>query len=412
VIIVEQPQRINIIDQLRGFSLLGILLANMLIFQYGLFGKDELHLFHPGTADTAAHSLLRIFVEGSFMPIFTFLFGYGMIKMKDSLHAKGLKAGRHLIRRALFLIAAGLLHSQFLWDGDILFFYGTMMFFLLIFMNRKAKTLLVWGIVLLTLFGLIGLVPADSGSAAMLQANQLHTENYVKETIALYGSGTYSEIMNHRDHADPFGEMDGGFILFALLLAPLLTAPLFLFGMAAANRNRFVHHEQERGSNSMRAAILIPAGLLLKTAGVLLEGYDWSTACLIIGANLLALGFIFALASMFSRIQSSVWAARFAAVGRMSLTNYLLQTVICTTLFYGYGLGWFGKIGVIAGCLLALAIYTAQLLFSSWFLARFKSGPVERLLRMWTYFTWTGKAKRPRQAGIAAPAASPSQPQA
>lgn len=408
---MEQPQRINIIDQMRGFSLLGILLANMLIFQYGLFGKDELHLFNPEPVDTAVHSLLRIFVEGSFMPIFTFLFGYGMIKMKDSLHARGLKAGRHLLRRALFLIAAGLLHSQFLWDGDILFFYGIMVFFLLIFMNRKAKTLVIWGIILLTLISLAGLMPVDGDSAAMLHENQLHTENYVKETIALYGSGTYSEIMQHRNHADPFGGMDEGFIMFAILLAPLLTAPLFLFGMAAAKRNRFVHHEQERKSNSMRAAILIPAGVLLKTAGVLLESYEWSATSLIIGSNLLALGYVFALASVFSRVRSSIWPARFAAVGRMSLTNYLLQTVICTTLFYGYGLGWFGKIGVIAGCLLALVLYTAQLFFSSWYLVRYQSGPVERLLRMWTYLTWSGKAKRPRQTGVAE-AAPPSQPQA
>ncbi|TQR34813.1 DUF418 domain-containing protein [Brevibacillus brevis] len=66
---------------------------------------------------------------------------------------------------------------------------------------------------------------------------------------------------------------------------------------------------------------------------------------------------------------------------------------ICTTIFYGYGLGWFGKLGVLAGCGLTLVIYTAQLFASHWYLTRFSSGPIEKLLRMWTYFSFNGKPK-------------------
>ena len=94
----EGKERVRIIDVIRGFSLLGILMANMLIFQYGLYGKDKLGLFHPSAWDIGAHKLLQIMIEGSFMPIFMFLFGYGLYKMKDSLVSKGLKYKRYLSR--------------------------------------------------------------------------------------------------------------------------------------------------------------------------------------------------------------------------------------------------------------------------------------------------------------------------
>lgn len=121
---MNSNKRSTAVDAIRGLSLLGILMANMLIFQYGMFGKDELHFFQPSTLDLISHDMLKVFVEGSFMPIFTFLFGYSMIKMRESLIGKGLKYGRSFFRRSVLLIVLGLLHSIFIWEGDILLFYG------------------------------------------------------------------------------------------------------------------------------------------------------------------------------------------------------------------------------------------------------------------------------------------------
>ncbi len=138
----SKQNRIHIIDGLRGFSLFGILMANLLIFQYGIWGKDEIELYAISVFDTGIYKLVKILIESSFMPIFTFLFGFSMIKMKESLEAKGLGTKRYFARRFLLLLVLGTLHSEFLWEGDILGFYGMMGFFLLLFMNRKPKTLL------------------------------------------------------------------------------------------------------------------------------------------------------------------------------------------------------------------------------------------------------------------------------
>ncbi|MGV2644066.1 DUF418 domain-containing protein, partial [Clostridium perfringens] len=94
----------------------------------------------------------------------------------------------------------------------------------------------------------------------------------------------------------------------------------------------------------------------------------------------------------FSSKQSVIIRA-FEAVGRMSLTNYLTQSVVCVLIFYGFGLGMFGKLGVLQGALLAILIYAVLATGSLLWLKRFHGGPIERLLRIGTYWSWSGRAK-------------------
>lgn len=104
-------KRISFIDGVRGFSLLGILLANILIFQFGMYGKDELK--NLSALDTGALYFVKIFIEGSSMPIFTLLFGYSLIKFIESIRKKKNKSRWTILRRAIGLIAIGWIHSTF-----------------------------------------------------------------------------------------------------------------------------------------------------------------------------------------------------------------------------------------------------------------------------------------------------------
>ncbi|MEK8127036.1 DUF418 domain-containing protein [Paenibacillus filicis] len=389
----EMRRRVGMIDALRGWSLLGILLANMLIFQYGIWGKDQIRLYELSTFDLIWRGILNVTVEHSFMPVFSFLFGYSMVKLKESLEAQGLKAGRHLFRRSILLLTLGWLHAEWLWEGDVLGYYGLMSFFLLLFLGRKAKTLLVWGVLLLSLFGLMALLPSDSGPGSGLFEDKARMEAYVKETIPIYAGGTYEEIRHHSNTASPLDE--NNFLIAAVLIfAPFMTAPLFLLGMYGAKKQWFQQPDQERSRYRRRMLLFLPVGLMLKSLGYLGLGESWSESGEMLGGNLLALGYIFAFAWICALTKpSSVWLARLEATGRLSLTNYLMQSVIGTTLFYGYGFGWFGRLGVLAGCAIALVIYAVQLYCSAWYLRRFGMGPVERLLRMGTYLTVSARSK-------------------
>jgi uncharacterized protein len=103
------------------------------------------------------------------------------------------------------------------------------------------------------------------------------------------------------------------------------------------------------------------------------------------GAPLLCLAYLSALALLSLR---PGWGARLkvlAPVGQMALTNYLMQSIICTLIFYGYGLGLFGKVGPAAGILLTVVIYLIQIPISHWWMKRFRYGPAEWLWRSMTY---------------------------
>jgi uncharacterized protein len=381
-----ETKRVHMIDGIRGFSLLGILLANLLIFQYGIWGKDEIEIYSLSAVDSAAYKFVKIAIEGSFMPVFTFLFGYSLIKMTESLKRNGVKVWRHLVRRFLFLIAIGLLHSIFLWEGDILFFYGMMGFFLLLFLKRSKKTLLIWGTVLLVLTFALGY-----GVIEETQAEQEKMARYVDVTKTIYADGAYNDIMDHRNNEDPL-IMPDYLYLFLLLLTPFFTAPLFLYGMYAAKAGWFTRPDKE---NQMyqKGALLIPIGLLLKSIPVLLPETDWTGIAGAAGMTILSIGYIFALPALYSKLTNSKITSAFEQVGRLSLTNYLMQTVICTFIFYGYGLGFFGQLGVLTGIVLGVVIFALQCVFSTLYMKRFKRGPVETLLRMWTNWSWSGRTR-------------------
>ncbi|TFE00179.1 DUF418 domain-containing protein [Jeotgalibacillus sp. R-1-5s-1] len=380
--------RITVIDALRGLSLFGILLANMLIFQYGAFGKDELE--PTSWIDKGALAFLKIFVETSFMPIFAFLFGYGIIKMVESLREKGLNRKRHLIRRMIFLIVLGIIHSQFVWEGDILFMYGATGFVLLFFVRRKVKTLLIWATVLLVLTSALSF---GGQEFAVTPEEKARLSEYVADTNDIYQNGTYAEIMHHRTTEDPF-VIESGAFFFILLFAPFMILPMFLYGMAAAKINVFSKLHFHRNTFKKAAIWLIPAGLLLKGFAYFATDLGISGSAYMLGGPLLAFGYI-AFFSWFMYQNESLFVRGFAAIGRLSLTNYLMQSVICVIIFYGFGFGYFTQLGVFIGILLAVAIMAFQWVVSLWMMSIFKQGPFEKAIRMFTYWSLFRERKLP-----------------
>ncbi|MEK4365913.1 DUF418 domain-containing protein [Paenibacillus sp. FSL M8-0212] len=397
-------KRVQVIDGLRGFSLAGIVLANMLAFQYGMYGQSKPELFGIGGADQAFLSFLLITVVGSFMPIFAFMFGFGMVKLSESLKSRDLRPKCHLARRFLLLFGIGLVHIIYLWEGDILAFYGVLGFFLLMFLNRKPKTLLIWAVLLLIGAGILGL-PA-SNPMNPLATESIHMENYIIQSQDVYGSGTYAEIRDFSNNGDPFGgDLEVSFALLILLLSPLMTVPMFLLGMHAARMGTFSDPQTMRTMYLRRASLLIPVGLILKTYGVLApqfgaEGWPGIGIGTTLGGALLSLGYIYAFALLYAGNRRSSLLGRFEAVGRLSLTNYLMQSLICTTIFYGYGLGLFGSAGVFIGAIIALAVYGIQLWLSPLYLKKFSNGPVEYILRIWTYLSWKGQPRKKKRSNL------------
>lgn len=381
--------RIHAIDGIRGFSLLGILLANLLIFQYGIWGKDYIQVFNISGFDGWVYAFIKIAIEGSFLPIFTFLFGYSLIMMRNSLERKQLRIKSHLFRRSLMLIGIGLLHATYLWEGDILFVYGIMGIFLLMFINRKEKTMLIWAIILFSFLGLSSIFGFSGDDIDIFSSMNL--DPYLEETTEIYSNGTYTEIKEHRNNGDDpmidkFGDEKIGLILVIL---PFTIAPMFLFGMYAAKREWFFHPREEQRMYWKGSILFLLLGLILKTYGYF-QNID---GAIVIGEVSLAFGYIFLFGIFYSKFKNGRLLKLLENVGRLSLTNYIMQTVICTTIFYGYGVGLFGRLGVLWGLLLGIVIFGGQVLFSTFYLQHFRYGPLEKITRMWTYLSFSNKEK-------------------
>lgn len=386
-----ESKRVNFMDGLRGFSLLGILLANLLIFQYGMYGKD--YLDSLSTSEGFALKFVKVAVEGSAMPIFTLVFGYSLIKLVESIRKRRGKSRWSIVRRSIGLIVLGLLHSTFLWDGDILLFYGSIMLFLLVFINRKPKTLIIWGIILFILVTALGYGYLEPTGEEEREMNQ-----YIAQSYEVLGNGTYAEIYDFRNNVIPPGFGDSPvFILIMLIFAPIFYAPMFLFGMALAKIRAFENMDRERKWYIV-GSILVPIGLISK-AFAQVEN-NWSGVLLQGGSVLLSLGYISLFALLYRTTILSRMSTIFENVGKLSLTNYIMQTVICTFTFYGYGLGFHGELGVLWGILFGIVLYSLQCITSTIYLKKFKRGPLEVILRMWTNFSWNGKAKEKKNKSM------------
>lgn len=368
-------KRIEAIDALRGFSLLGILIANMLYFQYSDITQNTID---PTTWwDKGAFYFTKIFVEASFYPIFGFLFGYGIILFIRTLENRDLKTRGPLWRRAIGLMILGVLHIAFVWDGDILFTYGAGLIIIMLFIKRKVKTLLIWATVMTLLMAPLLLLKTDF---LALAANE--------DIVAVLASGTYWEVVQQRigiTEDIPF------FIVllvipiavgFMALLSFFVIGPFVLLGMAAAKTDFFANIS---GKTALlkRLSLLVPIGLACKA----LLYWDHFAGKLLYGAGtyMLALGYMALFTLLYLANHESKLSKAFASVGRLSLTNYLMHSLIFTTIFYGYGLGFFGELGVAIGLVLAVAFYAIQLFVSTLYSKRFSIGPVEWLLRKFIY---------------------------
>lgn len=375
-------QRVELIDSLRGFSLFGILLANLLIFQYGMIGKD--YIEGLSFIDRMSYYFTKIFVESSSMPIFTFLFGYSLIKLVESIKRRQRKTRWVLIRRAIALIAIGYIHSTFIWEGDILFFYGGMMFLLLLFIYVKPKYLLMTAAFIFVTF------TAMSYDSTLKLSDAQNMDTYLEKEMAILSNGTYAEIVEYRGSSESgdvemnSDDMDSGFV--ALFLLPVL--PMFFVGMACAKLNLFRQPDQEKGLYK-KLSLLVIVGLVLKSFAVF--GSVYSGLLNAIGGPLLAIGYIAVFAYFYQSSYGTKLKTGFTAVGKLALSNYLLQSVICTFIFYGYGFGLFGTLGTTYALLIGLVIYVGQVYGSQLYLRRFSRGPVEYVLRLWTNLSWDKK---------------------
>jgi len=397
---LPSEQRIEVVDALRGFALLGILLVNMAFFA----GPWEAILVEtplwPAAHDRAATWLIGFLATSKFYSLFSFLFGFGIYVQMERAAQRQARFGTFYVRRLLILLVVGAAHATLVWSGDILMLYAILGLVLWWFRRRKPKTLLVWAALLLLLpvlfmaacTGLLALAKFDPTAAAQVEAaraaQQQDVEQALRVSLAAYRDGSFGDILRQR-------LVDlRGCAFFLAFMAPSVLG-MFLLGLLAGQRG-YLSNAGEHLRFFRRVVIwglvLGVIGNLVYATGLTTTSLLWPTPALLatfaggaVGAPALCLFYAAALILLWQR---PAWQRRLrplTAVGRMSLTNYLLQSIVCTTIFYSYGLGLFGRVGPATGVALAVLIYLAQIALSHWWVRHYRFGPMEWLWRSLAY---------------------------
>jgi uncharacterized protein len=341
-----------------------------------------------GTTDRVTEVLIRFFIQGKFYSLFAFLFGLGFAIQMLRAEAKGVRFGPLYRRRLLALLLIGLAHAYLIWMGDILTIYALLGFLLFFFRSRKPKTLLVWAVILLLVPVLLtaGMVMVAGGQALFGSPEDFAI--LVQNSMNAYSEGSFSEIMAQRA-GDAFFVTMGG-----LFSGPGILA-MFLLGAHFGRQQLF----QDTASRLFLFRRIWLWGLGLGLVGNLIFTISMEYANPIspsmwtlvgtLGYTFGAPGLCFFYISSFVLLwQNPAWQRRLsplAAVGRMALSNYLFQSVVCTMIFYRYGLGFYGQIGPAYGAGLTVLLFALQVLLSRWWVRHFRFGPAEWFWRTLTY---------------------------
>lgn len=422
---VAGGERINALDVLRGFALLGIFLMNI-----EFFSKTMQAIGDPGIDPTMSgidywfDALIYFFVQSKFWTLFSLLFGMGFAVMIDRAAAAGRPFVPAYLRRTTGLLLIGLVHAVLIWAGDILVTYAIGAFTLLVLRGMrhgwyritkkaspsptKARTLAWLGsilyvlpLVLMVFFtGLAQLAdkPKDPVETAQT-AERIAEHGRMRERAEIvYSQGSYAEAINQRA-ADTAEQLGGsiGFMPFVLGVF-LIGAALIRSGVVARSGEHLPALRRFRNG-------MLPAGFAIMALSTWLGtsfpmgGMDFSQSVQI--ATYLLAGLVLALAygaTLVVALHGALgpWLQRWLApAGRMALTNYLTQSVVCTLLFYHYGAGLWGQVGRAGQVLLVLGIYSTQLMLSRWWLARFNYGPMEWVWRAITYWRLPAMRRSP-----------------
>lgn len=370
-------QRIFSIDALRGFSLLGILLMNILTFAFPYQIINPFEFFQQ--QDGALFKISSLFIIASFYPIFAFLFGYGLSIMYQNSIEKELNYYPMIIRRLSFLLLIGMIHGIFIFYGDILATYALLGFIAIIFVRLKPQHSLV----ALTIgFGILILL-------YILPMVLLQDATQVENFVGLQELERVNNILASADYLSIIGvnlKYFGMNVANTILVGPFSILPIMLFGIYAHQINWLNKIRNHKNLYTVIGLVIFILGLAIKMIQIVLEGSMTSQLISqMLGGPIVALSYIIFFVLLCEDATARKVLNPLQYIGKLSLTTYLTQSIICIFIFYGIGLNYYGKLPVLTIYTIAIVIYLVQLLLSYLYLKKFKQGPIEKLWRKVTY---------------------------
>ena len=376
---VTAAERIHAIDILRGIALFGVLAVNLVDeFRVSLFQQFLSFQLPLPPLDSAIEHFISMFLEMKAFALFSILFGVGLAIQSERLARSGSRL-RLLVRRLVVLLAIGLVHLLLIWNGDILTEYALAGFVVLPFLSLPA-----WSTALAALGLLAFYIAMPALQLPIFWPSVAWLQHHVLEANHVYATGTYAQIVRFSWNELPY-------------ILPLheyvfpRTMGLFLVGMLAWRTGMLRDPYRHRRLLLAVAGLGLVLGMLMGAPAALQAITSWDVpsvaiSCLANAAGIfMGLGYGSAVIALVEFTAARRMLRAFAPLGRMAFTNYLLQSVIFTWVFFGYGLGYFGRLGVAETLLFGSIVYVCQMAASAVWLHRYRFGPVEWLWRTLMY---------------------------
>ncbi|WP_270166935.1 DUF418 domain-containing protein [Paenibacillus sp. SYP-B4298] len=371
-------ERVHFLDIVRGFAMLGIIIVNYFLI------VDSVKGFDMASVDVF-RNLVSWFADGKFVTLFSFLFGVGFIIFMDRAAQRVENPTKLFARRLSILLGFGVLHITFVWVGDILAFYAVIGFLLLAFYKLTPQMILRWIIALIVIQCL---TPVFTMLYNVVNTASPAMSKFGDFTLSSHNSGlTYLESIGVR-WADMATMASSSFpTVYSMFI-------MFLLGVYFVKMG-FFEKMEEKKNIWKRIWVISTTAFLITQSSILLElikpfeNMLWMEIPSILGQSGGLTGSMFymsTLAMLFIHVpQMRSVLMIFTKVGRMSLTCYLLHSIIGTVLFLGYGFGLADQIQSSGTFMIGLAVYVVLIVFSTLWLRWFKNGPVEFIWRKLTY---------------------------
>ncbi len=391
---IAPGQRIISIDVLRGFAVLGILIMNIQVFSMIFSAYDNPTAYGDFTGiNKWIWMLSHIIADQKFMTIFSILFGAGIILMTNNLENKRLPSTGLHYRRMMWLLIFGLLHAYLLWFGDILVNYALVGMLAFLFRKKSIKTLLIVGISLLIIPFLLSIFfnwsmpywPEESVQHTLKQWQP--DKEIIEQNLLIYRSNWIGQMENRISLAITIQT----FVFFMYSLwrvwgLMLIGMALYKLKVLTASRSS-KYYITYLIIGFLIGYFLVITGMIKNfNAGFTMEYsmfggklYNyWGS--IFVSFGYIGLIMLFCKSNLFSGFKKLL-----AAVGRMAFTNYILQTLICTIIFYGHGFGFYGKVERGGLILIVFGVWVLLVMFSYFWLKYFRYGPLEWLWRSLSY---------------------------
>ncbi len=355
--------RFESLDFLRGLAILGILLANIFAFGWFSLFKSGFETSFPEGYIPAVEWLRSALVSGKFRGLLALLFGVGLHLQYHNAVSRGKSFYGRYAWRMVLLFFLGLIHGILIWHGDILAIYAATALFAMVLVSLDDRVIIPLALILLFLYALLGLVvpPGDP-----IIGDHAHST----QEFAIFSGSNYLEQTLARIKYL-------GFFAMFFLVVEMELLPLFLIGIYLGRSGILVRQSiNPKLVRTLSILGLVGLATNLAVAATPYNGFLEHGPHILLAIGYAVWGSGIAQKGLFPMIRSWV-----TPVGRMALSCYILQSLVCTTLFYGWGLGWFASLTYIQMLAVVAAVWILDIAFARLWLRFFRMGPLEYLWR-------------------------------